>query len=278
MSNKQRGHGQTKGERREGRKSQRNHFHPPSLPGDHLTRPRQQRNRKPFTPKTDTQERYANAIEVYDLVFCRGPMGTGKTYVPAALAAEAFEDKLISKIIITRPCVGAEEEYGFLPGDLHEKTAPWAKPVLDVLTEKLGAGAVEYLVESGQIEIAPLGMLRGATFKDCFVLFDEAQNATIGQMKLFLTRIGENAKVIVDGDPDEQLDIPASESGFNDAWDRMQGHPQIGFVTFDVDDIVRSGLARDILLRYREKKGASVGHAELGTILDRSFIPESVRH
>jgi len=276
--------GNTKGERREAARSKSRGA---SLPGDGIqhTRPRMQRNKQPFTPKTDAQEAYANAIEVYDLVFCRGPMGTGKTYVPASLAAEAIEDRVINKIIITRPCIGAEEEYGFLPGDLIEKTAPWAKPVIDVLTERLGAGAVEYMLESGQIEIAPLGMLRGSTFKDCFVILDEAQNVTLGQMKLFLTRIGENAKVIVDGDPDEQLDIPAANSGFNDAWDRMRGHPQIGFVEFTVDDIVRSGLSRDILLRYRaprprtnHNEGATVGHAELGSILSQSAIPEPVRH
>jgi phosphate starvation-inducible PhoH-like protein len=260
--------GSTKGERRENRKGQRN----VTLPGDGMefTKPRQQRNRKPFTPKTDAQERYANAIEVYDLVFCRGPMGTGKTYVPAALAAEAMQDKLIEKIIITRPMVAAGEEIGILPGDLNEKVAPWAKPVLDVLTEYLGAGAVDYMIESGQIEIAPLAMLRGSTFKDCFVMLDEAQNVTTKQMKMFLTRLGENCKMIVDGDPDEQLDIPASDSGFNDAWHRMQGHPQIGHMEFDIDDVVRSGLSRDILLRYREPKGATVGHAELGGILSRS--------
>jgi phosphate starvation-inducible PhoH-like protein len=266
----------TKGERRENRKGQRPQHQ--QLPGDnlHLTQPRQQRTRKPFTPKTDAQEAYANAIEVYDLVFARGPAGTGKTYVAASLAAEAMADRVIERIVITRPCVGAEEEYGFLPGDMGEKTQPWAKPVLDVLTERLGAGAVEYMLESGQIEIAPLGMMRGSTFNNAFVIFDEAQNATVGQMKLFLTRIGENVKIVVDGDPDEQVDIKGS--GFDDAWERMWGHPQVGFVRFEVEDIVRSGLARDVLLRYRQPKGATVGHAELGTILNRSIGAELTRH
>jgi phosphate starvation-inducible PhoH-like protein len=265
----------TKGERRENRKGQRPQ---PNLPGDNLqyTQPRQRANHKPFQPKTDAQEAYANAIDVYDLVFARGPAGTGKTYVAASLAAEAMQDRLIEKIIITRPCVGAEEEYGFLPGDMGEKTQPWAKPVIDVLVEKLGAGAVEYMLESEQIEIAPLGMMRGTTFNNAFVIFDEAQNATVGQMKLFLTRIGENVKIVVDGDPDEQVDIAGS--GFDDAWDRMWGHPQVGFVRFEVEDIVRSGLARDVLLRYRQPKGATVGHAELGSILHRSAVTEHTRH
>lgn len=270
---------QTKGERRENRKgNQRRHPQPQSLPSDGLefTKPRQQRSRRPFTPKTAAQASYANAIAVYDLVFAKGPAGTGKTYVAASIAAEMLDGREIERIIITRPCVGAEEEYGFLPGDMGEKTQPWAKPVIDVLIEKLGAGAVEYMLEAGTIEVAPLGMMRGTTFNNAFVIFDEAQNATIGQMKLFLTRIGENVKIVVDGDPDEQVDIVGS--GFNDAWERMQGHPQIGFVQFDIEDIVRSGLARDILIRYRQPKGASVGHAELGSFLDRSAITECTRH
>lgn len=207
-----------------------------------------------------------NAIEVYDLVFCKGPAGTGKTYIPAAMAADYFRAKEIKKIIITRPAVGADEEHGFLPGDLNEKTAPWAAPVLKILEERMGAGAVEYMIQSGQIEIAPLGMLRGHTFNDAFVILDEAQNVTPKQMKLFLTRIGRNAKVIVDGDPYDQTDIDGM-SGMDDAWDVMMGHDQVGFIEFTIDDIVRSGLVRDVLIRYAERKGGTVGHAGLGRFL-----------
>ena len=243
------------------------------LPGDDLmfSAPRQQRARNPIQAKTKTQSKYMSAIGAYDLIFCKGPMGTGKTYIAASLAAEALAKGDIETIIVTRPSVEAEEEYGHLPGELNEKWEPFFAPVRAILEERLGAGHVEMFLKNGKIKIAPLGFLRGHTFKDCWVLFDEAQNATVGQMKLFLTRIGENCKVIVDGDPDEQKDI-SGFSGFDDAWKRMQGHPQVGYVQFDVEDIVRSGLSRDILLRYRDKSrgfmntqdnGAPVGQAEL---------------
>lgn len=258
--------GKTKAERRERSHARQNRN--ASLPGDHLDHPapRTQRSRKPLAPMTDAQAAYLNAIEEFELTFCKGPAGTGKTYIAAAAAAELFEAKTIRKIIITRPAVPAEEEYGFFPGDLEEKVAPWAAPVIAILEERLGAGAVEYMLKSKQIEIAPLGMLRGHTFKDAFIIFDEAQNATPNQMKLFLTRIGENVRVIVDGDPEDQTDIKG-ESGFTDAWNRMWGHHQVGFVEFTTDDIVRSGLCRDILLRYRK---APVGHAGLHKFLGHS--------
>lgn len=252
-NNRERGNGK-------GRNRRQEHH---ALPGDDLlmTSPRPQANRKPLEAQTEAQAAYINAINVYDLVFCKGPAGTGKTYIPAAMAAEAFRGKAVKKIIITRPAVGADEEHGFLPGDLNEKTAPWAAPVLKILEERLGAGHVEYMLGSGQIEIAPLGMLRGHTFNDAFVILDEAQNVTPKQMKLFLTRIGKNAKVIVDGDPYDQTDIQG-RSGMDDAWDVMKGHPQVAFIEFDIDDIVRSGIVRDILIRYAERKGDSVGQAE----------------
>jgi len=258
--------GSTKGERRANKGARRPRT--VNLPSDDLdiVRPRVQRSRRPLEPKTDRQAEYMREVEAKDLIFCKGPAGTGKTFVAAALAAEALEAKLIDKIIITRPAVAAEEEYGFFPGELEEKIAPWAAPVISILEQRLGSGAVEYHLKAKKIEIAPLGMLRGTTFENAFIIFDEAQNATVNQMKLFLTRIGENVKVIVDGDPYEQSDLRDGRgnplpSGFDDAWLRMQNHPQIGFVEFGINDIVRSGLCRDILARYR--KEVSVGQAEL---------------
>lgn len=240
--------------------------------------PRPQRSKRPLEAKTEAQAAYINAIDTYDLIFCQGPMGTGKTYVAAAKAAEALIRGDIEHLIVTRPSVEAEEEYGHLPGELDEKWAPFFAPVKAVLEERLGAGHAEMFIKNGKIKIAPLGFLRGHTFKDCWVLFDEAQNSTPAQMKLFLTRIGENCKVIVDGDAAEQKDI-SGLSGLEDAWYRMKGHPQVGYVQFDVDDIVRSGLSRDILLRYRDRsrdfsqlnedKG-TVGHAELENFLGAS--------
>lgn len=256
-------------QRSKGRNSRR-HDLSHALPGDDLltTVPRIQGNRKPLEAQTDAQASYINAIATYDLTFCKGPAGTGKTFIPAVMAADAFRGKHIKKIIITRPAVGADEEHGFLPGDLLEKTVPWAKPVVAILEERLGAGAVEYMLKSGQIEISPLGMLRGHTFNDAFVIFDEAQNATPKQMKLFLTRIGKNVKVIVDGDPYDQTDIQGT-SGMDDAWDVMRGHPQVGFVEFTIDDIVRSGLVRDVLIRYANRKGEPVGQADATAGLDK---------
>lgn len=263
----------TKGERRAAQQ-QRGRRQAASLPSDILmdVSPRTQRSRKPLEAMTNRQGLYMKLITDKDLVFCKGPAGTGKTFIAAAMAAEALDAKVIDKIIITRPAVPAEEEYGFLPGELEEKIAPWAAPVIAILEQRLGAGHVEYLLKAKRIEIAPLGMLRGHTFESAFIIFDEAQNATPNQMKLFLTRLGENVKVVVDGDPFEQTDLRDRRgdplpSGFDDAWGRMQNHPQIGFIEFGIDDIVRSGLCRDILARYRMKE-APVGQAELFEFLD----------
>lgn len=240
-----------------GKRARRDHQQ--QLPSDHMIQPRTQRSRQPLEPQNNAQAAYLNAIDVYDLVFCMGPAGTGKTYVAAARAAEALAAKQIKKIIITRPAVGAEEEYGFLPGELDEKIAPWAAPVIAILEERLGAGVVEYMLDAKIIEIAPLGMLRGHTFNDAWVIFDEAQNATPKQMKLFLTRFGKNCKMIVDADPYEQCDLPeGAMSGFIDAWEVMRSHPNVGFIEFTLDDIVRSGMCREILLRY-SKKGTALG-------------------
>jgi phosphate starvation-inducible protein PhoH and related proteins len=262
--------GGTKGERRANQKARQPRSS--TLPGDavEFTRPRTQRSRKPFQPLTPKQEEYVREINAKDLIFCKGPAGTGKTFVAAAVAAQMIEAKVIEKIIITRPAVPAEEEYGFFPGELEEKIAPWAAPVINILEQRLGAGAVEYMLKAKKIEIAPLGMLRGHTFENAFIIFDEAQNATPNQMKLFLSRIGENVKVIVDGDPEDQNDLRDRRgnplpSGFTDGWDRMWGHDQVGFVSFSINDIVRSGLCRDIILRYR--KESAVGQAELGNFL-----------
>lgn len=231
------------------------------LPSDQIMpAPRIQRSTKPLEPQTHAQAAYLNAIEVYDLVFCMGPAGTGKTYVATARAAEELAARRIEKLIITRPAVGAEEEYGFLPGELEEKIAPWAAPVIAILNERLGEGTVEYMLQAKKIEIAPLGMLRGHTFNNAWVIFDEAQNATPKQMKLFLTRFGKNCKMIVDADPYDQCDIgDGNMSGFVDAWELMRGQKQTGFIEFTLDDIVRSGMCREILLRYHSKKGTNLG-------------------
>ncbi len=251
-----------------------------ALPSEELlhTQPRQQRSTEPFRPKTEKQRQYASAISANTLVFCEGPMGTGKTYVAVCKAAEALANRETKKLIITRPAVNANEEYGFLPGDMLDdnggKFAPYFAPVRAILEERLGAGQVEMFLKNGKIEIAPLGHMRGHTFKDCWVLFDEAQNSTPEQMKLFLTRIGENCKVIVDVDPLDQSDINM-RSGMTDAMNLLGDLKGVSFVRFDIDDVVRSGISREILIRYREKQsqqqeGQTVGHENLENLLGQS--------
>ena len=174
---------------------------------------------------------------------------------------------------------GESEGYdGFLPGAMLDdnggKFSPYFAPVRAILEERLGAGQGEMFLKNGKIEIAPLGHMRGHTFKDCWVLFDEAQNSTPEQMKLFLTRIGENCKVIVDGDPLEQSDINM-RSGMTDAMNLLGDLKGVSFVRFDIDDVVRSGISREILIRYREKQsqqqeGQTVGHENLENLLGQS--------
>lgn len=173
---------------------------------------------------------------------------THNTFVAAAMAADMLREKKIDKIIITRPAVEAGESFGFLPGELEEKYAPYIDPFRDILNERLGKSQVEYLIKHKRIEAKPLAFMRGCTLKNCWAILDEAQNTTPSQMKLFLTRIGENCKVIVDGDT-EQKDIK-SYSGLADAVIRLASTKRVGIVDFSPEDIVRSGIVRDIIKAY----------------------------
>lgn len=229
------------------------------LPGDCLqvhVEPRTQPAKKPWRPLTDAQAALNNAIDVYPITFAIGEFGTGKTFVPAAKAADAYLAGKIKRIIITRPAVGADEEYGFFPGELEDKVAPWAAPVIRILEERLGKSPVELMLERKQIEVCPLGLMRGHTFSDAFVILDEAQNTTPKQMKLFLSRIGEGTKMVIDGDL-EQMDI-AGPSGLADAIKRFRDHEAFGYVEFGVDDIVRSGIAREVCLGYSPRAHSRV--------------------
>lgn len=207
------------------------------------------RSQEPIQPKNENQRRYINAIRNFDLIFGLGPAGTGKTYIAGALAAEMLEAKRYDKIIITRPAVDAGESLGFLPGELEEKYEPYIAAFRDVLNERLGKSSVDYLVKVGRIEAQPFAYMRGRTFKNAIVILDEAQNATVEQMKLFLTRIGENCVVIVDGD-EAQADI--RNSGLTDAVGRLDWIPQVKVVRFGTADIVRSGLVQDIVSSYEK--------------------------
>jgi phosphate starvation-inducible PhoH-like protein len=202
----------------------------------------------PIQPKTTNQEKYLQAIRHNNLVFATGPAGTGKSYIATAYAAEALYYRRIEKVYLTRPAVEAEEKLGFLPGDLDEKYSPYIAPFRDILEEKLGKTFVDYLVKTKQIEPVPIGFMRGRTFKNCIVLIDEAQNTTPEQMKLILTRLGENCKCIVDGDL-QQKDI-SSISGLEDALRRLQHIPLVKTIKFQRSDIVRSGLCQQIVEAY----------------------------
>lgn len=206
---------------------------------------------KPLSYKNQAQKRLIEEIQKRTIVFTVGPAGSGKTYVSTSMAAQALYEKTIDKIIITRPQVPCEEEMGFLPGDESEKFAPWILPIIEVLQEKLGAGFVKYALANGKITCRPLMTMRGASFKDSWIILDEAQNCTERQMKMFLTRIGENCKVIVSGDL-EQSDLGdgSANNGLSDAIYRIGDLADVGVVTFTKEDCVRSGVVRQILDRY----------------------------
>lgn len=203
----------------------------------------------PLEAQTEAQAHYLMALGDSQLIFAIGPAGTGKTYVASAFAADLLQAKAIEKIIITRPNVEVGSGFGFLPGELEEKYAPYLAPFREIMIERMGLSTYEYNLKAEYIVPTPLAFLRGATFNDAFVILDEAQNCTPAEMKMFLTRIGKNCTVVVDGDPDQcDLDGP---SGLNDAVNRLESLPGVAVVEFTEDDIVRSGLVRDILVAYR---------------------------
>ena len=205
----------------------------------------------PFYPKTNAQKHYFNAIKSNIITFGVGCAGTGKSHVAASYAAELLNDKKIERIFITRPAVEAGEKLGFLPGSEAEKYLPYILPFLEIFYKVLGRGATDYFIRHGKICPVPLGFLQGRTFENCFVVFDEAENSTPFQMKMFLTRIGPNCKVVVDGDLD-QICISGS-SGMADAIDRLRDVAGVGITQFTVDDVVRSGIVKDVLRAYSKK-------------------------
>lgn len=214
--------------------------------------PRQVGRRKkaePLEAQTEAQGHYICALQSSQLIFAIGPAGTGKTYVASCYAAEQLISKQIERIIITRPNVEVGTGFGFLPGELEEKYAPYLAPFKEVMIERMGLSQYEYALKTEKILPQPLAFMRGATFNDAFVILDEAQNCTPAEMKMFLTRIGKNCTVVVDGDP-EQCDLNCP-SGLNDAVRRLEGIPGVNIVEFTEDDIVRSGLIKSILCAYR---------------------------
>jgi phosphate starvation-inducible PhoH-like protein len=207
------------------------------------------RSKTPLSPQTPAQQLYINAIRNHCLTFGIGPAGTGKSYCAGALAAEALESGRIERIILTRPAVEAGENLGFLPGELEDKYAVYIDAFRDILNERLGHGVVDYCLRHGRIVGAPLAYMRGKTFSNnTFVILDEAQNTTPAQMKMFLTRIGEHAKVVINGDI-RQSDL-RGPNGLEDAIHKIKGLPGVYIHSFDRNDIVRSGLVRKIMDRY----------------------------
>ena len=207
------------------------------------------RERKPLKCRTKAQSNYLQMLQSKPLVMGLGPAGTGKSYIAAIHACQELDAKRINQIIITRPAVEAEEKLGFLPGEIEEKMAPYFEPIRDIFEEYFGVGAVECMLKNKRIVVKPLAYMRGKTHRDCIVLLDEAQNTTPGQMQLILTRIGENCQMIIDGDTD-QVDIQGL-SGLVDALTRLEGMEQLGLQIFEENDIVRSGLCKEIVKRYR---------------------------
>lgn len=210
-------------------------------------------------PRSATQAQYIQEMMKNELVFGLGPAGTGKTYLAVALAVSMMLEGKIDKIILSRPAVEAGENLGFLPGDLKEKVDPYLRPLYDALYEMLPAEQVDKKIAIGEIEIAPLAFMRGRTLTNAFVILDEAQNTTPMQMKMFLTRLGENSRMVVNGDL-SQVDLPRGTiSGLRDALDTLKDTTNISSVRFTATDVVRHGLVAKIVKAYEERSQKQYG-------------------
>ncbi len=207
-------------------------------------------SRKHINIRSTNQQKYVNAIIENDAVFAIGPAGTGKTYLAVARAVEALENSNIKRIVLVRPAVEAGEKLGFLPGDLSEKVDPYLRPIYDALYEFIGFERVNRLIEKQVIEVAPLAFMRGRTLNEAYIILDEAQNTTIPQMKMFLTRMGFGSKMVITGDI-TQIDLPVpNQSGLIDAIKILHNIDNIAFCNFDVHDVVRHQLVKKIVNAY----------------------------
>ena len=204
--------------------------------------------------RTENQRRMVASYDKNDMVFAIGPAGTGKTYTAVALAVRALKNKEVKRIILTRPAVEAGESLGFLPGDMKEKLDPYLKPLYDALFDMIPSEKLQYYLETGVIEIAPLAFMRGRTLDNAFVILDEAQNATQSQLKMFLTRMGKSAKFYITGDV-TQVDLPAKQpSGLPQAINLLKNIKGIDFIFLDEKDVVRHKLVSKIIEAYKEEK------------------------
>jgi len=210
--------------------------------------------KKSVIPRSEKQKNYVRALKESEIIISTGPAGTGKTFLAVAIALTMLLEKKIERIILSRPAVEAGERLGFLPGDMREKVDPYLRPLYDSLYDLLDYEKIQKKIEIGDIEIAPLAFMRGRTLKNSFAILDEAQNATDTQIKMFLTRIGENSKIVVNGDP-SQIDLPnKSLSGLNKS-KKLLGHlKEISVVDFDHSDVVRHPLVSKIVKAYSDQK------------------------
>ena len=217
-------------------------------------------NGKTVRARTVNQKRMVTAVDKNDIVFAIGPAGTGKTYTAVALAVRALKNKTVKKIILTRPAVEAGENLGFLPGDLKEKIDPYLRPLYDALDDMIPADKLGYYMTTRIIEIAPLAYMRGRTLDNAFIILDEAQNTNDGQIKMFLTRIGANAKAIITGDP-TQVDLPKNmRSGIEKALRILKNVEGIAHIELDEEDVVRHKLVKAIIKAYDKDKEFDMAH------------------
>jgi phosphate starvation-inducible protein PhoH and related proteins len=213
---------------------------------------------KRISPRTQGQARYIQSIRDHDITFAVGPAGTGKTYLAVAVAVEALKHHQIRKIVLVRPAVEAGESLGFLPGDLHAKINPYLRPLLDALHEMIDYDQMKRYMEQDVIEVVPLAYMRGRTLNESFIILDEAQNTTIAQMKMFLTRMGQGSRIVISGDT-TQIDLPRpSASGLIDALGRLRDITGVNIVQLQKTDIVRHRLVQEIVRAYEEDGRAAV--------------------
>ena len=209
--------------------------------------------RKSVIARSDKQSDYIKALKEKDIVMSLGPAGTGKSFLAVSVGVTLLMEKKIERVILSRPAVEAGEKLGFLPGDMKEKVDPYLRPLYDALYELFGPDKIDKKIETGEIEIAPLAFMRGRTLKNCFAILDEAQNATETQIKMFLTRIGENSKLVVNGDPSQIDLINKSQSGLIKSKNILKDLKEIKFVEFDHNDVVRHPLVSKIIRAYQKQ-------------------------
>tara|TARA_Y100001958_G_C21193037_1_gene520880 strand:- start:35 stop:1039 length:1005 start_codon:yes stop_codon:yes gene_type:complete len=209
--------------------------------------------RKSVIARSEKQSDYMKALKENDIIMSLGPAGTGKSFLAVSVGVTMLMEKKIDRVILSRPAVEAGEKLGFLPGDMKEKVDPYLRPLYDALYELFGADKIDKKIESGEIEIAPLAFMRGRTLKNCFAILDEAQNATETQIKMFLTRIGENSKLVVNGDPTQIDLINKSQSGLVNSKNILKHLNEIKIIEFDHKDVVRHPLVSKIISAYQKK-------------------------